>query len=121
LLVFGDQGRLKGTLAIADLLRAIMPAYLSAPKPSMADTIQFSPMFWSGMFAREVGQLAQRRIREVMSPAPLTIAADANLMEAAYQMIQHGRRRLAVMDAAQVVGVVREQELFFEMEKILRS
>jgi CheY-like chemotaxis protein len=121
LLVFDRRGDLKGILSIADLLRAIMPAYLTAPKPSMADSIQYSPMFWSGMFTREVKQLAQRPIREVMSPAPLAIAGDANLMAAAYKMIQHARRRLAVMDAGQVVGVIREQDLFFEMEKILRS
>jgi len=71
------------------------------------------------MFAREVTQLASKKIKDVMSPAPATIGADANLMEAAYTMITLGQRRLAVMARGEVVGVVREQDLFFEMERLL--
>lgn len=117
--VFDRGGKVIGILAIIDLLNAVMPGYLSAPKPSMADSIQYSPMFWSGMFTRAVGQLAAKKIEAVMSPAPATIQADANLMEAAYTMITLGQRRLAVVDGDEVVGIVREQDLFFEMEKII--
>jgi CBS domain-containing protein len=109
-----------GILAIIDLLRAVMPGYLSAPKPSTADSIQYSPMFWSGMFTREVARLGEKKIRDVMSPAPRTIEGSANLMEAAYTMIYQNKRRLAVMDAGEVIGIVREQDLFFEIERILR-
>jgi DNA-binding response OmpR family regulator len=121
LLVFDDRDKIIGILAIIDLLRAIMPGYLSAPKPSMADSIQYSPMFWSGMFQREVIRLADKKIKDVMSPAPRAIDADANLMEAAYTMIYQNKRRLAVMDSEEVIGVIREQDLFFEIEKILRK
>lgn len=121
ILVFDERGKIRGILAIIDLLNAIMPAYLSAPKPSMADSIQYSPMFWSGMFEREVMRLATKKIKDVMSPAPLTISANANLMEAAYIMITNNERRLAVIKAGEVVGVIREQELFFEIERILRE
>ena len=54
-----------------------------------------------------------------MSPAPVTLKADANLMEAAYTMIQLGQRQLAVIADSKVVGLIREQDLFFEMQKIL--
>lgn len=121
ILVFDDSGRkVKGILSILDLIRAVMPAYLSAPRPSTADSIQYSPMFWRGMFAREIRNLAEKRIREVMSPAPLTIDAESNLMEAAYLMHSEKERRLVVVSADKVVGVIREQDLFFEMERILR-
>jgi len=121
ILVFDDRGKIIGILAIIDLLQAIMPGYLSAPKPSMADSIQYSPMFWTGMFQREVVRLASKKIKDVMSPAPYTIDAEANLMEAAYTMIYQNKRRLAVMDSGEVIGVIREQDLFFEIEKILRK
>jgi CBS domain-containing protein len=121
ILVFDDRGKIIGILSIIDLLQAIMPGYLSAPKPSMADSIQYSPMFWTGMFQREVIRLAGQKIKDVMSPAPYTIDAQANLMEAAYTMIYQNKRRLAVMDSGQVVGIIREQDLFFEIEKILRK
>lgn len=121
LLVFDESGKVEGILSIIDLLSAIMPAYLSAPKPSMADSMVYSPMFWTGMFTREVSLLAPTKIKDIMSPAPLTINAGANLMEAAHMMTHHMARRLAVEKGGEIVGVIREQDLFFEIEKILRA
>lgn len=119
IIVFDNKGEVRGMLAILDLLRAIMPAYLSSPKPSTADSVQYSPLFWSGMFSREVKLLGKRKIRDIMSPAPITIDAGSNLMEAAYVMVSHEARRLVVVESGEVAGVIREQDLFFEMEKIL--
>lgn len=121
ILVFDDGGDVIGILAIIDLLQAVLPAYLSAPKPSMADSIQYSPMFWDGMFTIEVKKIAAQKVADVMSPAPLTIAADANLMEAAYAMVSNKRRRLAVEQKRRIIGIIREQDLFFEIERILRA
>ena len=56
-----------------------------------------------------------------MTPAPLTIDADSNLMEVAHLMVINNARRLVVVTSGKVVGVIREQDLFFEMEKILRE
>ncbi|KPK21151.1 MAG: histidine kinase [Nitrospira bacterium SG8_3] len=121
ILVLDEEGKPQGILAIKDLLVAIMPAYLDAPKPSMADSIQYSPMFWAGMFKKEVKKLAGKKVKEIMSPAPLLIDAESNLMEVAYIMVQNNVRRLVVVTSGQVVGVIREQDLFFEMEKIIRD
>ena len=119
LLVTGGDGGVEGVVAITDLLAAIMPRYLSAPKPTLADSIEYSPMFWVGMFSREVMRFRSVRVREILSPVPLEIAADATLMEAAYVMNRQGARRLIVEQRGGIVGVVREQELFFEMDRIL--
>jgi len=120
-LVMDDKNIVQGILAIRDLLELILPSYLTAPKPSMADSIQYSPMFWQGMFIKEVKQKSEIRIRDVMSPAPLTIEGTASLMEAANMMMKFNARRLVVKTAGKVIGVIREQDLFFEMEKILRE
>ncbi|MEA1947087.1 MAG: CBS domain-containing protein, partial [Thermodesulfobacteriota bacterium] len=120
-LVFDESGEVKGIVAITDFLSVIMPAYLSAPKPSMADSMQYSTMFWSGMFNREVKQLAVKKIKDVMSPVPSNIDADANLMEAAHMMVDKKERRLVVMSKGAVVGIIREQDLFFEIEKVIRG
>jgi CBS domain-containing protein len=120
-LVFDDAGSVQGILAIRDLLEAIMPAYLNAPRPFTADSIQYSPMFWKGMFTIEVKALAKKKMKDVMSPAPLTVDAASNLMEAAYKMVMNKERRLVVVKEGQVVGVIREQDLFFEMERIQRE
>jgi DNA-binding response OmpR family regulator len=120
-LVFDNTGNVKGLLVIDDLLEGIKPAYLKAAKPSMADSIVYSPMFWSGMFTTEVKRLAKMKIKEVMSAAPPTIDVDANLMEAAHMMMKNKVERLAVTKQKDVVGVIREQDLFFEMEKVIRG
>ncbi|MDH4011901.1 MAG: response regulator, partial [Desulfobacterales bacterium] len=106
-LVFDENGEVKGMVAIVDLLSAIMPGYLSAPKPSMADSIQYSPMFWSGMFTLEVKQLAAKNVKDIMSSVPLTIDADANLMEAAHMMVYQQEPRLVVVRNKAVVGIIR--------------
>jgi len=121
LLVFGAKGTIKGILTIVDLLEAILPAYLTAPKPSTADSLQYSPMFWSGMFTREAHQLASTPVSELMSPAPPTIDAQSNLMEAAYRIVNERCRRLLVEQDGDLVGVLREQDLFFQFERILHE
>ena len=121
LLVTGADGGVLGMVAITDLLDAIMPRYLTAPKPTLADAIQYSPMFWVGMFTREVVRLRNVRVSDIMSPVPHDIAADASLMEAAYQMVQKGARRLVVTRHGGIVGIIREQELCFEIDRLLRD
>ena len=119
ILVFDQTEKLVGILSILDLIEAVRPAYLSAPKPSMADSMQYSPMFWSGLFTTQAKGLVGKKIRDVMSDAPLTIDQETNLMEIANLIFTENRRRMAVTRGRKVVGVVREQEIFFEMAKII--
>jgi CheY-like chemotaxis protein/predicted transcriptional regulator len=120
-LIFDKKGEVRGVLTIKDLLNAIMPGYLSAPKPTMADSIQYSPMFWSGMFTKEVKNILDKRVEDIMSPPPLSIDSGSNLMEAAYMMIYNRVRRLVVRENGKVAGMIREQDLFFEMERIQKG
>ncbi|HDL07726.1 MAG TPA: CBS domain-containing protein, partial [Desulfobacteraceae bacterium] len=118
-LVFDKNRELAGILSIRDLIEAVRPAYLSAPKPSMADSIQYSPIFWSGLFTNQVKKMADKRVGDIMSGAPLTVDEESNLMEMADLMFTKRVRRLVVTSKGKVVGVVREQELFFEMANII--
>jgi DNA-binding response OmpR family regulator len=120
-LVIDTPQRVIGILSINDLMQMVLPAYLSAPKPSTADSIQYSPLFWKAEFQRAIETNADKLIGNVMSPAPYDIDATASLMEATYLMIENGVRRLIVKSGGKVVGIIREQDLFFEMEKMLRS
>lgn len=121
ILVLDNDEHLVGLLSLKDLLEALMPTYLSAPKPSTADSMQYSPMFWKGLFTDQVSQLGDKPIQTIMSPAPIAIDAKANLMEAAYTMLDFNARRLAVFSEGTLVGVIREQDLFFEMDRILEE
>lgn len=119
ILVVDGKDSIKGILTIRDMLEAILPGYLSAPKPFMADSIEYSPMFWSGMFTLGIREKRKGRISDIMSPTPLTIDGSASLMEAAYIMVSKNQRRLLVVENGKNVGIVREQDLFFEMVKLI--
>lgn len=118
-LVMDKSGSLLGMLTIHDLLGLILPRYLSSPKPSTADAIQYSPLFWTGMFTAGAKDIRSLSISEVMSPSPASIDCGASLMEAAFLMVSENQRRLIVTEKKIPVGVIREQDLFFEMEKFL--
>ncbi len=120
ILIADKSGRIKGILTIRDLLEMLMPPYLTAPKPFLADSIEYSPMFWAGMFTQGIKTIKKKNITEAMSQLPAFIDGNANLMEAAYLMLHRNERRLLVTLAGKTVGIIREQDLFFEMEKILK-
>lgn len=121
ILVMDSQEGLEGILTICDLLEMAMPSYLKAPKPSTADSIQYSPMFWKNMFSQGILAHAETKIRDVMSPPPPVIDGTASIMEAAYMMVNGNARRLVVALSGRIAGVIREQDLFFVIERILRA
>lgn len=121
ILVFDGKGELVGILSIKDLIRALRPAYLSTPMPTMADSIRFSPLFWRGLFTNQVKALIDKKVGNIMSKKPLLVDENANLMEVADLMFTERARRVAVTRQGKVVGIVREQELFFEIARIVQE
>ena len=119
LLVFDRKGELAGILSIRDLLGALRPAYLTAPRPSLADSVRYSPMFWTGLFTTQARNLSAKKVGDIMSEAPMEVEENANLMEVADLMYREGQRRLVVKSKDKVVGIVREQDLFFELVRIV--
>lgn len=118
LLVF-DKKKLVGILSILDLMEAIRPAYLSAPKPSTADSMQYSTMFWRGLFTTQIKALTNKKVGDIMSETPLSVDENTNLMEVADLMFCQKKRRVVITSNDSVIGILREQELFFEMANII--
>ena len=54
--------------------------------------------------------LGQLLVKEVMTPSPITIAADAPIAEAARLMIHHKVGCLVVTESEKVVGVLTESD-----------
>jgi CheY-like chemotaxis protein len=119
IIVFGQAGEMVGILSILDLIRELRPSYLSAPKPSMADSMEYSPMFWSGLFTAQAKKLANMKVGDVMSDAPPVMDEQSNLMEIADLIYEKEIRRVAVTRVNKVVGVIREQDIFFELSRTL--
>jgi CheY-like chemotaxis protein len=118
ILVFDRKGSISGILSIMDLIVAIRPSYLSAPKPTMADALQYSPMFWSGLFTIQTKALLKKKVKDIMSDPPLTVDEEANLMEVSDLLYTRNARRLGVTRKGEIVGIVREQEIFFEIVRM---
>jgi CheY-like chemotaxis protein len=122
LLVYDAGGSLVGILSIADLIQGVLPAYLAAQRSDQLDEIRYSSMFWGGwdgLFSVQAQSLADKRVGDLMSETPPTIDENANLMEVADLMHKTGKRRLIVTAGNKVVGIIREQALFFEMARIV--
>ncbi len=115
ILVFNKNKDLIGFLSPRNLLKAILPPYLSAPKMATADSLQFSTIFWRGLFTSRVKELKDIPVKDIISGTPVIIDANLNLMEAAYALLHARRKRLAVRDGEKITGVLREQELFKEI------
>lgn len=120
-LVTDIDGSVVGLLSPLDLIDAVRPDYLSASKPSMADSLQYSAMFWQGLFTSRVKEIMDKPVRGLMSETLTVIDANANLMDAANTMVTLPARRMLVQANGSDVGIVREQELFYEIAKIISS
>jgi CheY-like chemotaxis protein len=122
LLIFDSKGNLAGVLSIMDLIKAVRPAYLSTSRSDMTKSIEFSSLFWgdwAGLFSIQLEAVANKKVGELMSEPPPTIEGDTNLMQVADLMFKTQKRRLIVIEGNKVIGIVREQDLFFEMANII--
>ncbi len=115
ILVFDKDQNLVGFLSPRNLIKAVLPPYLNVPKIATADSLQFSAIFWRGLFTSRVKELKDIPVKDIISDTPVIIDANLNLMEAAHALIHARRKRLAVQDGDTIAGVLREQELFNEI------
>ena len=125
-LILDDRNRVIGVLSFTDILGGLLPQYMRIMKdqrPMMADSVsQFlEPPIYSGIFTVMARDLARKKVRDLMSEAPPTIAAEDNLMAAAHKLLAMKVRRLLVMEGDTAVGVIREQDLIFEIANIVRD
>lgn len=122
LIVFDKDKNYAGLLRVKDLIREVRPAYLSVLESSKADSVRFSHVFtggWDGLFTIQMRALADKKIGELSLDSPPMIDEDANLMEVADLLFKTQRTRLIVTSGKKVVGILREQDLFFEIVSIV--
>jgi DNA-binding response OmpR family regulator len=117
ILVLGGGEDIVGIVTFTDLLQNLEPSYmrtrdgrLPGEEPYSLDSLNFS-----GMFRILSRDLAKKTVGEVMSEAPPVIDGGANLMTAVSRLLGKGIRRLLVKEGEKTVGVIREQDLIFQM------
>ncbi|GAB6093891.1 hypothetical protein JCM14469_01430 [Desulfatiferula olefinivorans] len=122
ILVFNDREELSGILSIKDLIKGIRPYYLSPPQSSMAQSVRFSSAFtggWDGLFTIQLKALADKKVGELVLDKPPMIDENANLMEVAELLFKTQKTRLIVTSGKKAAGILREQDLFFEIVNIV--
>jgi len=121
ILVQDRDNNVVGIISFTDLLRGLQPPYmrLLIDKPPMADSLHLESPHYSGLFTIMARDLASKTVRELMTGETPVIEANANLMEAATRLLDLDLRRLLVTEGQRIVGVIREQDLFFEMANVI--
>lgn len=117
-LVF-DGDELVGVLTMRNLIQAMTPAHLLSEDGSLLSCTKFSPMFWTGFFSSRARELESMRVRDIMNPRSPVVSCEANLMHVAFLLCEENRRRVAVERDGRIIGVVREQELFQEISRLI--
>jgi CheY-like chemotaxis protein len=69
------------------------------------------PLDWAGLI-QNPHWLPQKTMKEVMRPQSLTTQANAYLTDAANQMIVHNLRRMPVVRAEKMIGVIKLEDVF---------
>ncbi|MEW6441974.1 MAG: response regulator [bacterium] len=124
ILVLDQRGKVLGVLSFHDVLRGLQPPELrggsgAEPMPEQAEARE--PPSHGGMFTIMVQEMLRLPVRALMSDVPPLIQSNADLMEAAHRLLRLRVPRLLAVEEDQPVGVVREQDLFFEIVSILRQ
>ncbi len=122
LLVFDEQKNFIGILRIKDLIKGVRPFYLSLPKSSMADSVRFSHVFtggWDGLFTIQLKAIADKKVGELALESLPMIDENANLMAVTDLLYKTNSTRLLVTSGKKLVGILREQDLFFEIVNII--
>lgn len=119
-LVLDDNGGVEGMVTIRNLISSMLPDYLKNMSYIDSKSMNLSSVFWKGRFSTRLKSLSEMKLKDIMTPPPPIIDACATLLEAALKMVALQTRRLVVVQNNEVIGIIREQDLFFEMEKILR-
>jgi CheY-like chemotaxis protein/CBS domain-containing protein len=70
-----------------------------------------SSLDWAGLI-QNPRRLPQKTMKEVMRPQPLATQANAYLTDAANQMLVHNLRRMPVVRAEKMIGVIKLQDVF---------
>jgi DNA-binding response OmpR family regulator len=118
ILVFEGE-ELVGVLNMRNLIEALRPDYISAAHGATNHGVKYSGIFWQGLFNIRVRDLESKCVRDIMNPRPPVVDIDANLMQVADLLSAENRRRVAVGRDGRIVGVVREQELFHEIARLV--
>lgn len=105
MMVTDDQDRLVGMLSMFDILLFVKPKHIEIF--GEMDDISLEVLF-----AGSLEQVKKIRVEDIMTTELVTINADTHLIVIVDTMIRKHVRRLPVVDAGSVVGIVYRSQIF---------
>ena len=113
--VIDADGRLQGMLTEGDLLRRVE----TGTQRQRPRWIAF--FMGPGRLADEYVQTHARKVGEVMTPDPVTIAEDTPLEEVVSLLEKHRIKRVPVMRGDKVMGIISRANLLYALANIARD
>jgi Mg/Co/Ni transporter MgtE len=117
LLIFDEKYQLMGSLSIKDLIRGIEKKF--ARSGDWMSKEWDTPVFFEGLFTAGVKEEAEKPVSEIMTPVKETAQANDSIIKAIYIMMEKDLTLLPVLDKGAVVGVIRLNEIFNEISKLV--
>lgn len=106
LLVVCDDGKLKGSVDVVTLMKAITPEYIWKRDMSVASFVT------ADMFSEFISDNKSKKVKYFMLEAPKTLKHTANILDAAMKATEWRQSRIPVLDENdRPIGVVTRQEV----------
>ena len=124
ILVFDEKYNLMGTLTLKDLLKGLEPRFMQATTKAQVPEEDESGLavIWDSLFTKDVKELAEKPVSEIMVPAKHFIQPADPVTKAAYLMVHHDIVLLPVLEnKKKFVGLVRMIEVFDEISNAIMS
>ncbi len=112
MVVLDENKKLIGTLSMEDILRAVIPSYMS-----VAELGEFT---WDGMLEQMALKYSDKKVGDFMAKNVITVPEKAPLMECADFMLNYNLQRIPVVDNEKnIVGMVYIRDLYYSIVKVL--
>ncbi|MFW5490102.1 MAG: CBS domain-containing protein [Desulfovibrio sp.] len=118
LLVLDDEQKIQGYITYHELLAAVNKSHGSKQRPQNQDTARWEKYFWRGLFTRQLGNIMDSPVEELMSTYKATVDAGCSLQEVSEIMLSGNLARVLVKENGRCVGIIRDHELLAEIEEI---
>lgn len=111
MLVRNEQGKVVGMLSIKDIMRAMIPPYLS---------VDLSVFSWDNMLEDMTRRAKEKTVADVMTREVISVSDDAPLMVCVDLMIRKGLQRLPVKNEQEkIIGMVYIRDIYNLIADIL--
>ena len=111
ILVFDEAYKLVGILIPSGILKGLEP-------PSKR-RFKERAEFWSNLLAGNADEQLMATIKNIMSPAAVTINADDSFFKALHIMLSENQSVLAVQEQDKIIGVIKLEDVFREIIETL--